>query len=203
MNVKSPYILKKLFPGLIWEIVTPKKEVFLTFDDGPHPEVTPWILKCLDDYDAKATFFCVGENVCKYPDIYNTIINKGHMVGNHSYNHLSGWKTTNYEYFENIEKAGELIESRLFRPPYGRITPSQIKILKHDFRIIMWSILTYDYDVMVSKEQCLKNSIKSTKSGSIVVFHDSAKSYKNLYYTLPLFLEHFTKLGFRFNPMQY
>ena len=198
MFLKSPWILKRMFPDLIWGIKTENKEIFLTFDDGPHPDITPLVLEILDKYDAKATFFCVGENVRKYPDTYELILNKDHGVGNHSYTHKNGWKVSNDDYFDNIEKADKVIKSSLFRPPYGRITPIQIKELKKKYSIIMWSVLTYDYDKSVSNEQCFKNSIEKTKSGSIVVFHDSLKSANNLLYALPLFLKHFTKEGYEF-----
>ena len=198
MFIKSPSILKKLFPNLIWDIETNEKEIYLTFDDGPHPEITPQVLDILDKYNAKATFFCVGDNVRKHPDTYELILNKGHKTGNHSYSHINGWKVSNDDYFDDIEKAGKLIKPDLFRPPYGRITPSQIKVLKKKYSIIMWSILTYDYSKKVNKEQCLTNSIIKTKPGSIVVFHDSLKSANNLFYALPLFLKHFSDKGFVF-----
>jgi len=198
MFISSPVILKRLFPDLIWERKTNEKVIYLTFDDGPHPDITPQVLEILDEYDSKATFFCVGENVSKFPDTFKSIINNGHRVGNHSYNHISGWKSSNAVYFENIEKAGEIINSELFRPPYGRIAPSQIKLLKKKYSIVMWSVLTYDFDKKVSKEQCLRNSIVKTKPGSIVVFHDSLKSEVNLLYALPLFLKHFTEKGYSF-----
>ncbi len=199
MFVKSPSILKKIFPNLIWDIKTYEKEIYLTFDDGPHPDITPGVLEMLDKYKAKATFFCVGDNVRKHPDTYELILNKGHEVGNHSYSHSNGWKVSNDNYFDDIEKADKLIRSNLFRPPYGRISPSQIKHLKKKYSIIMWSVLTYDYSKNVSKEQCLRNSIIKTKPGSIVVFHDSLKSENNLFYALPMFLKHFTDKGFVFS----
>ena len=198
MFIKSPSILKKLFPNLIWDIETNEKEIYLTFDDGPHPEITPQVLDILDKYNAKATFFCVGDNVRKHPDTYELILKKGHKTGNHSYSHSNGWKVSNVDYFDDIKKASKLVKSDLFRPPYGRITPSQIKFLKTKYRIIMWSVLTYDYSKKVNKEQCLKNSIIKTKPGSIIVFHDSLKSADNMLYALPLFLKHFTDKGFVF-----
>jgi len=199
MFAKSPSILKNLFPNLIWEIKTTNKEIFLTFDDGPHSKITPQVIKILDEFNVKATFFCVGENIIKYPDIYKQIVSNGHKTGNHSYNHINGWKTSNDEYFTNIEKADKLINSKLFRPPYGRISLSQIKPLSKIYSIIMWTVLTYDFDQKVNKEQCLSNSIKNTKSGSIVVFHDSLKAEKNLIYSLPLFLNHFLNKGYTFS----
>jgi len=202
MFAKSPSILKKIFPDLVWEIKTTNKEIFLTFDDGPHPKITPQVLKILDEFDVKATFFCVGENIDKHPDTYKLIISNGHKTGNHSYNHLNGWKTSNANYFANIEKADKLINSKLFRPPYGRISLSQIKPLSKIYSIIMWTVLTYDFDQKVSRKQCLSNSIKNTNTGSIVVFHDSLKAADNLLYALPLFLKHFLDRGYSFSLLQ-
>lgn len=201
MFVKSTSILKSLFPSLIWEVKTLEKEVFLTFDDGPHPDITNWVLGILKIYDAKATFFCVGENVCKYPEVYEKILALGHSVGNHTYNHLNGWKVRNREYFQNIEKANTFIDSKLFRPPYGRIKSSQIRKLKQEYSLVMWSILTYDFDKNVTPEKCFQNSISSTKGGSIIVFHDSLKSSDNLKHALPRFLEHYSQKGYSFSKL--
>ena len=201
MFAKSPTILKLLFPSLIWEVKTDKKEVFLTFDDGPHPDITPWVLDCLNEYNAKATFFCVGENVCKYPEVYDQILKNGHGVGNHTHNHLMGWKTNDDKYFQNVAMAEEYISSKLFRPPYGRISSSQIRKLKKDYSLIMWTVLTYDFDKSISKEKCYSNSISSSKNGSIVVFHDSIKASINLKYALPKFLEYFSNQGYTFQKL--
>lgn len=198
MIVKPPYLIRKSFPQLLWEVKTTDKEIFLTFDDGPHPEITPLVLDILDEYKAKATFFCVGENVEKYPKTYASILKNGHITGNHSYNHLNGWETNNAPYFENIEKAASLINSNLFRPPYGRIKPSQIKNLKPHFKIIMWTVATYDFSKKVTPEQCRENAIQKSKAGSIVVFHDSEKARENLLSVLPAFLEHFQNKGYTF-----
>ena len=198
MLVKPPYLIRKFFPQLLWEVQTTKKEIFLTFDDGPHPEITPLILDLLDEYKAKATFFCVGENVKKYPETYALIPERGHYTGNHSFNHLNGWKTNNSAYFENIEKASSLIASSLFRPPYGRITPSQISALKSQYKIVMWTVATYDFSKKVSPEQCRENAIQKSKAGSIVVFHDSEKARDNILFALPAFLEHYQNKGFTF-----
>jgi len=200
MIVKPFSIFKNLSRNLIWEVKTNKKEIFLTFDDGPHPTITPQVIKILNEFGVKATFFCVGENVKKFRDTYKLIVESGHKAGNHSYNHLSGWKTSNHEYYNNIELASNLIKSNLFRPPYGRIALSQIKPLSKKYKIIMWTVLTYDFDNRVSKEQCLKNSIK-TKPGSIVLFHDSDKAVDNMIYALPLFLKHFLNKGFTFSTL--
>lgn len=204
MIVKSPNILKNLFPNLIWEVKTKEKEIFLTFDDGPHPAITPWVIDILKEFNALATFFCVGENVCNFRETFDHTLSNGHSVGNHSYNHVKGWNTSDIKYIENINKASELIKSQLFRPPYGRIKPSQIRKLNDDFSIIMWTVLSYDFDKSIDGEMCFKNSIASEKEGTIVVFHDSEKAEKNLKTALPLFLEYFSKLGFKFGalPMQ-
>ena len=197
MIVNSPFILEYIFPDLTWNLKTTAKEIFLTLDDGPHPHITTWVLDCLKEHSSSATFFCVGENVCKYPKVFDSIIENGNDVGNHTYNHLNGWKTRNDQYVKNILKAGKHIDTNYFRPPYGRITPSQIKSLRDNYKIIMWSILTCDFDSNVGMKQCLRNSIKYTKSGSIVVFHDSEKSQSNLKYALPKFLRHFIDQGYR------
>lgn len=201
MFVKSSVILKSLFPGLTWEIKTSQKELFITFDDGPHPSITPWVLDTLDHYNAKSSFFCVGENVCRYPEIYNEIIKRGHSVGNHTHNHLNGWKVSNSEYYQNIKKAASNIESRLFRPPYGRISFSQIRKLRKEYSIFMWSILTYDFDSHISPERCFRNSVDQTKQGSIIVFHDSEKAKTNMEYALPKFLDYFSKKGYSFKKL--
>lgn len=198
MNVKTPFLVKFLLPKLVWEVKTIKKEIFLTFDDGPHPEITLKVLDILDEYKAKATFFCVGENVDKHPQTYSEILKRGHKTGNHTYNHLKGWVTKNKEYYQNIKKCAVIIDSNLFRPPYGRIGLSQISTLKNEYLIIMWSVLSRDFDRNVKPDECLRNAVSNSKKGSIVVFHDSLKSAENMLYTLPKFLDHFSKQGFSF-----
>jgi peptidoglycan/xylan/chitin deacetylase (PgdA/CDA1 family) len=187
----------KLFPELIWRLANNKKEaqrneVFLTFDDGPTPEVTPWVLDCLNEYHAKGTFFCLGRNVDKYPGIYRQIIEAGHSVGNHTYSHLQGWKASNSEYLNDIQLAGHDIESRLFRPPYGRFRKSQIREIRKNYEIVMWDLLSGDYDRNVSPQQCLRNIESHIRPGSIIVFHDSVKAKRNLYYALPQVLEKYS-----------
>lgn len=198
--VSPPSLLKKYYgPKVIWNI--PSKDdnkLFLTFDDGPHPEVTPQVLAILKEYNAKATFFCVGENVLKYPKIYNDIMQNGHAVGNHTYNHLNGGKTKNEEYISNIKKCSECVSSQLFRPPYGVLTRSQINKLTNDYAIIMWDTLSGDYDKNTSPEKCFQNVVENAKSGSIVVFHDSLKAKTNMLFALSKTLKHFTDLGFYF-----
>lgn len=202
--VKPPYLLQKLFPGLVWRFSIKENVVFLTFDDGPIPGLTPWVLDTLKQYNAKATFFCVGENVYKNREIFNRIIDEGHSVGNHTYNHLKGWKTENQTYFNNIEKCGELVPSNLFRPPYGKIKRSQLysPLLKNKFKIILWDVLSYDFDKNVNPERCLKNVLKHAKTGSIIVFHDNLKAEKNLRYVLPRALETLSVNGFRFEAIK-
>jgi len=198
MQFKTPQIAKLVYPGLLWEMPAIENKLYLTFDDGPHPAITPKVLKMLDDFNAKASFFCVGENVEKFPETFALLKANGHSVGNHSYNHLNGWKTANSDYYKNIEKANRLINSKLFRPPYGRISPSQIKHLKKSFKIVMWSVLSYDFDARVSKEECLVKSIKNSSAGSIIVFHDSEKSEEKMLFALEGYLKHFSKRGFEF-----
>lgn len=196
-----PRFIQRLYPERIWAFSRSSNSVFLTFDDGPIPEVTPWVLDELKKYNAKATFFCIGENVQKHPEIFIRILAEGHSVGNHTFNHLNGWQTEKTEYIENVEKAEREIINNLkiknqksaiknqkshFRPPYGKITSEQAKILqKKGFKIVMWDVLSYDYDGSISEEKCLQNVLKSTKPGSVVVFHDSLKAEKNLRYVLP------------------
>jgi peptidoglycan/xylan/chitin deacetylase (PgdA/CDA1 family) len=192
-------IFKKIFPSVCWNFSEIKtKKIFLTFDDGPTPEVTTKVLDILDKYDAKATFFCLGENVEKYPELFNKIIEGKHAVGNHSYRHKNGWFTKNKKCFKDVERANFLINTNLFRPPYGKITPSQIKFLKKQYKIILWDVLSMDYDKRVSKEKCLKNIYRFMSSGSIVVFHDTLKAQEKLFYLLPIVLKKYSKLGFEF-----
>ena len=201
--IKTHWIIKKLFSNYIWDIPNNENKIYLTFDDGPTPEITNWTLNQLEHYQAKATFFCIGDNLRKYPEIYQKIIKKGHAVGNHTFNHLKGWKTKTADYVENAK----LFESELnnistskcnlFRPPYGKIKPSQSKILRNEgYKIIMWDVLSADYDQSISPEECLENVIQNCKSGSIIVFHDSIKGFKNLEYVLPRTLEFIKEKGF-------
>lgn len=191
-------MFKLLFPQLIWEFPSENKNIYLTFDDGPHPEITEEVLRILDQHKAKATFFCVGDNVKKYGETYHQIIKKGYLTGNHTFNHLNGWKTPAGEYYSNIEKCAQLVDSHLFRPPYGRIKPTQAAYLKMRYRIIMWTVLSYDFNQNLLPENCLQTSVRKTRPGSIVVFHDSEKAKRNMLYVLPRFLDHFLKLGYRF-----
>jgi peptidoglycan/xylan/chitin deacetylase (PgdA/CDA1 family) len=196
-----PSIFPLIAPNLTWKVKTNDKVLYITFDDGPHPTITPLVLNILDEYNAKATFFCVGENVTKYPDIFNQIINKGHAVGNHTYNHVKGWQTSDTAYLENIKKAAEVIPSNLFRPPYGRIKPSQIKLLKDHYRIIMWSILTRDYDKRLNPHNTIKQLNKLIKSGDVIVYHDSEKAQQNMLIMLKGVLQNFHQLQYTFKAL--
>ncbi len=200
---KTPFWIKKLFPSMIWEIPTKEKAMYLTFDDGPHIEATPFVLDELKKYNAKATFFCLGKNVQSHPEIYLRILDEGHRVGNHSNTHLNGQKVKDELYLKDISEASKIIDSNLFRPPYGRMTKFQIKHLgnamgRKDVRIIMWDVLSGDFDPDITKEQCLENVILNSKSGSIIVLHDSQKCHKNVRYILPKMLQQFSEKGFLF-----
>jgi peptidoglycan/xylan/chitin deacetylase (PgdA/CDA1 family) len=198
MYFRPPWIIKTLFPDLIWNFPDKKEEIFLTFDDGPDPEVTPWILDVLNHYKAKATFFCLGENVKNYPGIFQQIKDEGHAVGNHSYSHLNGWRAKNKMYFEDIERADKLIQSNLLRPPYGRIKPSQIRFLRGKYKIVMWDVMNEDYSGKESGEKSAENVMKWSNPGSIIVFHETRKAYKNLHVALPNVLDGFRERGLNF-----
>lgn len=203
---KTPKWVRKLFAGSIWEMLPRHKTIYLTFDDGPHPVITPFVLGELAKYNAKATFFCIGKNVVNNPSVFNKILEEGHAVGNHTYDHLDGWKTENADYLKNISEAKKHIDSDLFRPPYGRITWNQQKELtqsEQPFKVIMWSVLSGDFDMNISADQCLKNVLKNTKSGSVVVFHDSEKANARLRYTLPLVLKYYTEKGYLFEKINF
>ncbi|MGN6437134.1 MAG: polysaccharide deacetylase family protein [Agriterribacter sp.] len=199
--VKTPWVLKKLYSSCIWQMPANNKVLYLTFDDGPHPEATPFVLDTLKKYNALATFFCIGKNVVAYPDIYRRILNEGHKTGNHTHNHLNGWKTDDKQYFENLTEAKKHIDSNLFRPPYGKASALQIKYIKEAFNmeVIMWTVLSADFNPQLSQEKCLHNVIGSSKSGSIIVFHDSEKAMQKLTYTLPRVLDHFSAKGYSFD----
>lgn len=175
------------------------KSVYLTFDDGPTPVVTPWTLEVLKKYDAKATFFCLGKNVDAQPKIYRQIIEEGHTVGNHTYDHRSGFKTTTPEYIYQVEKAGKVIDSEFFRPPYGRIRRAQSKLLMKDYKIIMWDVLSGDFDTSITSDKCIRNVVNNVEDGSIVVFHDSKKAFPILQKSLPSVLKTLQKEGYCFS----
>lgn len=200
--VKNPSLLKKVFPSLLWKVKTKEKELYITFDDGPHPTITPWVLDMLDQFEAKATFFCIGKNVELYPEVYQEIIKRGHSIGNHTHNHHNGWKTLTKDYVANTQKAAEVIDSKLFRPPYGKIKPAQIRRLKGDYKIVMWSIISGDFDQNLLGEECLNNVVQNTEKGNIIVFHDSEKAEKNMKYALPRLLNHFKQIGWKFKALK-
>lgn len=202
MLERFPVFARKVYPQAIFKIKSDKDVLYLTFDDGPDPEASPDVLSILKSYNAKATFFCVGENVKNYKKIYDDIIQAGHSVGNHTFNHLQGWKTNNPEYINNIDKASEYINSNLFRPPYGQLKISQYKILKESFKIVMWDVLSMDFDIKTSKENCVNNVIKLAKPGSVVVFHDSKKMIDKVIYALPQVLEYFSKKNYLFEAIR-
>jgi peptidoglycan/xylan/chitin deacetylase (PgdA/CDA1 family) len=199
--VKSPFFLKKYYSNFVWKIPTTEKIIYLTFDDGPTPEITEWTLATLKTFNAKATFFCVGSNVAKHPEIFQKIINQGHAIGNHTHHHLNGWHTDKEAYFRNIKKCEEVVKSNLFRPPYGRIKKSQYKLIKEDYKVIMWDVLSGDFDPKTSPEKCLSNVKNNTTEGAIIVFHDSLKAAENLKHTLPKVLAHFAEQGYRFEKL--
>lgn len=198
MNFSLPIFIQKLFPNIVWSIkpIINKKAIYLTFDDGPIPDITPWVLDTLDKYNAKATFFCIAKNIDIHPEIFEEIIKRGHSVGNHSYSHLKGWETPFSEYVKDIELANDSIKSNLFRPPYARFSPKQISYLKKRYNIILWNVLSRDYSKWMTKEKCTEIVCNNIKDGAIIVFHDSKKAFQNLKYTLPIVLEKATKQGF-------
>ena len=198
--IKTPRWLKKLYPAsLTWSMPGDEKVLYLSFDDGPHPTATPFVLDTLKQFNAKATFFCIGKNVVGYKEIYQRIIDEGHKVGNHTFNHLNGWKTKDEEYIENVMEAEKHIDSKLFRPPYGRISRFKINLLqKTGFNIVMWDVLSGDFDKDETREKCTENVLLQSKAGSIIVFHDSEKAFERMSYSLPLVLEKFSADGFTF-----
>lgn len=201
--IKKENIAALFFKDLTWSFPGRDKELYLTFDDGPTAEITEWVLSVLKEYNAKATFFCTGKNAEKNPELFKQIIDEGHSIGNHGYFHIKGWCTSNKKYLQNVRKASEIINSNLFRPPYGRIKPSQIKRLKKDFHIIMWDVLTRDYNNNLKQETCLKKTLKSIKPGSIIVFHDTLKAERNLKYVLPEVLKYYSEKDFLFSSIDF
>jgi peptidoglycan/xylan/chitin deacetylase (PgdA/CDA1 family) len=197
----SPFWLKWFYPTLIWHKSRKEKIIYLTFDDGPIPIVTPFVLNTLKKFNAVATFFCIGENIDKYPDVYSELVRADHKIGNHTYNHLKGWATEDNQYLANIQKCSNHTGIELFRPPYGRIKKSQIKALKFhkpEVEIVMWDVLSGDFDQSISAETCINNVLKNVKNGSIIVFHDSLKAFDRLEKSLPIILEELSNRGFTF-----
>ena len=207
---KTPWLAKKAFSSYVWDIPSNEKVIYLTFDDGPTPVITEKVVEILANYKAKATFFCIGKNIAENPATYQQLLDNGHAIGNHTYNHLKGWKSGNATYINDVEKTQEILNSKLitqnsklFRPPYGRIKPSQGKELQNiGYKIIMWDVLAIDWDSSVAKEEVLDNIISNTVDGSIVVLHDSIKASKNMLYALPKVLDHFTKKGYTFKKIK-
>ena len=203
--VKTPWWLRKLYRGLVWRIPTAEKVLYLSFDDGPHPVATPFVLAELEKYGAKGTFFCIGKNVEAHPEIYRRILMEGHRVGNHTQDHLNGWKVDDRRYLESIRAAARRIDSDLFRPPYGRIGALQSSVLRSapfNYSIIMWDVLSADFDPALTGERCARNVIRYGRPGSIVVFHDSEKAFERLREALPMVLKEFAAQGYRFEAIR-
>ncbi len=195
---QPPFFYRIFFPGAIWRINKSEKCVYLTFDDGPIPEITPWVLDLLDKYNIKATFFCVGDNVRKYPDIYQMVLDRGHIVGNHTYNHLQGLRSWTKNYTENTEKAAELIHSRLFRPPHGHMRILQFFSLRKKYKMIMWDVVTRDYSNKMTAKGVFNVVKRYTRNGSVIVFHDSIKAGDRMKESLPKSIEWLLQQGYTF-----
>ena len=199
--VQIPAIIQRFFPSIIWNKEKVNKTIYLTFDDGPHESLTPFILDELKKYKAKATFFYQGSQAEKHPLLLKRCVEEKHQIGNHTYSHLNGWATKNEDYFKDIEKANEFLHSKLFRPPYGRIKPSQIRHISQYYDIIMWDILSWDFDKNTSTEECYNNIISNAMSGSIIVLHENEKSIENVKQVLPRVLSYFNSHGFKFETL--
>jgi peptidoglycan-N-acetylglucosamine deacetylase len=204
---RTPFLLPLLYPSsLVWRYPDAQRSLYLTFDDGPVPGPTEFVIETLSRYNCPATFFCIGDNVRKHDRIYKNLLSAGHATGNHTFNHVNGWRTSDEEYLANIRKCDQVVDnnkapSKLFRPPYGRIRRTQIRRLT-DYRIIMWDVLSLDYEKRLNPEKCLRNSLAATRPGSIIVFHDSQKAERNLTYALPRLIEHFLEKGFVFKKIE-
>ncbi len=195
--VRTPELIKPFFRDLLWNVPKADGIVHLTFDDGPIRKVTPWVLDRLKEFNAKATFFCIGKNAEGEPELLDRIRAEGHSIGNHTYDHPNGWKTSQFSYLKNVQRCRSIVDSELFRPPYGRITREQVIALKRHFRIVMWEVLSADFDRDLTGEQCYRNVMENVKAGSIVVFHDSLKAWDRLRIALPMVLEELAEKGFR------
>lgn len=205
---KMPETLQKMFPDILWKGNEIGKNLYLTFDDGPQPEVTDFVLQQLKLYNAKATFFCIGKNVETQPNLFERILKEGHSTGNHSFNHLNGWDTSTIEYLQNVQLYDDLMENqypeintKLFRPPYGKLKVQQYKKLKEKKKIVLWDVLSYDFKPDLHSEQVLKNVTDHAGEGSVIVFHDSAKAFSHIKYCLPRVLEYYSKKGFDFKAL--
>jgi len=202
--VKTPFWLRCIYPSLVWRKLNDSNKIYITFDDGPIPIVTDFVINTLKMYEASATFFCIGDNIRKHPDVFKRLKDEGHRVGNHTFNHLRGWATDDREYLQNVAKCQDLVQSNLLRPPYGRIKKSQISLIKDaypDMNIIMWDVLSGDFDQKLSPEKCLENVIKHTRPGAIIVFHDSLKAFERLEYVLPRALKFWKSKGYIFEKL--
>lgn len=197
--INTPFFLRWYYKGVTWNRSRKYKKLYLTFDDGPIPEITPWILDVLATYKVKATFFCVGENVIKYPAIFNRLFEEGHRIGNHTFNHLKGWDTEDERYLANVEQCRKVTQSNLFRPPYARAKKSQIAQLKKNYELIYWDVLSGDFDPKLTPEKCLQNVINYMKNGSIIVFHDNIKAIPRVQYALPKFIAYALEQGYEFD----
>jgi peptidoglycan/xylan/chitin deacetylase (PgdA/CDA1 family) len=195
-------LLKRIYPQVTWNMDRAEPSIYLTFDDGPIPVITEWILDLLKDYDAKSTFFCVGANIQKNPAIYERILQEGHSAGNHTMFHSGGFKTRSSEYLKEAAECRKLVNNHLFRPPHGQLKPSQYKaLIAEGYRIILWDVISYDYE-KISPEKCAKNVLNNARNGSIVLFHDNVKAEANIRYALPLMLRDFSEKGFRFKRIE-
>jgi len=201
--VKTPKFIQKLFPNYTWKVPTDAPTIYLTFDDGPIPGITPWVLEQLEAYNAKATFFCVGSNVEKHTEVFQQVVNGGHTIGSHTMNHVNGWDTDNIPYFHNVRRGASLVKSELYRPPYGKMKPSQSQFINRHYQVVMWDVLSGDFDPNITNDQCYRNVINHAESGSIIVLHDSIKAKEKLEYVLPRILEHFAGLGYQFKNLDH
>jgi peptidoglycan/xylan/chitin deacetylase (PgdA/CDA1 family) len=209
--IKTNSIIKRIFSNYIWDIPNVENKIYLTFDDGPTPEITEWVLDVLKEHQIKATFFCIGKNIQKHPAIFNKLIDNGHAIGNHTCNHLNGWSKVTEDYIDNVKMCQTIsdnyqncklktVNCKLFRPPYGKIKTTQSKKLRQlGYKIIMWDVLSADFDQSISPEKCLENVVQNTRSGSVIVFHDSVKAFQNLEYALPRSIEILKQKGFEFD----
>lgn len=197
--VSPPFIYKWFLRDAVFRVLTEEKKLYLTFDDGPVPEATPFVLEELRKYNAKATFFCIGKNVKENPELYQQVLAEGHKTANHTYDHVNGWKTKIEDYNANTAKCAELVKSNLFRPPYGKITPKQYSNLKSQYSVVLWDVLSWDFKPEITPEKCLQNVLKNAKPGSIIVFHDSKKAFRNMSHVLPKVLKEFSEKGFQFD----
>jgi peptidoglycan-N-acetylglucosamine deacetylase len=204
--VRPPYLLKSFYPHLIWRKNQSEKKLYLSFDDGPIPKATDFVLDILKEYNIKATFFCVGENIERYPQIFNSILSANHRIGNHTYQHLNGWNTSSMTYLKNYKKCEAIIKNHysgqqkpLFRPPYGRMKKKQALLIQKQSDIIMWDVLSGDFDRNITPQQCLDNVMQHIRNGSIIVFHDSEKAFENMSYALPRFIEQALEQDYTFD----